>query len=293
MNVKLLRSLQVFVRVADKGNMSTAAKSLHMTVSAISQHLRKLEQDVGLSLLNRNTRNISLTEAGRIYYQTSLELIETSMRAHAAIEQLQSEPAGELNVIAPEGFGGGLLSEPLRSLITDFPRMRIKLTVTGEPNDMIASGMDLAIGFNPMSDANFDTYPLAKWQRILCISADHPLNNAKTVPDDLLKHNHIAHRLLKEYSLSRNGKSVYPLPACRMEVNSMQTLIQLTKDGLGYAVLPEPEIRHFLKDGSLVHLMPDYTLPDYNVYAITSKHEVTPPKTRAAVKCLQDWFSSI
>lgn len=294
MNVKLLRSLQVFVRVAEEGNMSTAAKSLQMTVSAISQQLRKLEQDVGLSLLNRNTRNISLTEAGRIYYQTSLELIEIAQKAQAAIEQLQSEPAGELSVIAPEGFGGGLLSEPLRSLITQFPKMRVRLTVTDEPTDIIASGMDLTIGFSAMPDANYESYPLARWQRILCVSGDHPLVGKKNlIPEDLALHTHVAHKLLREYDLSQHGKAVYSLPRSRVEVNSMQTLIQLTKDNLGYAVLPEPEIRHCLEDGSLVQLFKDYSLPDYSVFAITPKQDVIPPKTRAAVASLQSWFSEI
>ena len=78
MNMKLLRSLQVFIAVAESGSMSVAARSLHMTVSAISQQLRKLEQDIGLSLFNRNTRSLSLTEAGRIYYDTSKQMLKTA-----------------------------------------------------------------------------------------------------------------------------------------------------------------------------------------------------------------------
>ena len=129
MNTKLLRSLQVFVAVTDSGSMSVAARELHMTVSAISQQLRKLEHDIGLSLFNRNTRSLSLTEAGRIYYETSKQMLQTAELAQQKIESLQDDPTGKINIIAPEGFGGGLLSEPLKKLCEEFPKITISLTV--------------------------------------------------------------------------------------------------------------------------------------------------------------------
>lgn len=92
MNTKLLRSLQIFVEVANTSNMSIAAKKLHMTVSAISQQLRKLEQEIGLSLFNRNTRHISLTEAGHIYYKTSMELIRVQKRLSTRLSNFRKHP---------------------------------------------------------------------------------------------------------------------------------------------------------------------------------------------------------
>ena len=170
-----LRSLQIFVEVAESGSMSIAARNLHMTVSAISQQLRKLEQDIGLSLFNRNTRNLSLTEAGRIYYDTSKKMLDTAVEAQERIETLQDAPSGKVNIIAPEGFGGGLLSQPLRKLSEDFPKIDISLTLTDRPTDIIVSGADLLLGFTPVSDTNFSSLELATWRRILCVSADHPL----------------------------------------------------------------------------------------------------------------------
>ncbi len=293
MNVKLLRSLQVFVKVADTGNMSTAAKSLHMTVSAISQQLRKLEQDIGMSLFNRNTRNMNLTEAGRIYYRTSQELLATAAQAHREIEQLQQVPTGELKIIAPEGFGGGLLSQPLHMLSRDFPKLSISLTLTDEPTDMIASGGDLLLCFAPMPDSNFTNWHLATWDRILCVAGDHPLAKSDlTSPDELAAHCHIVHRHLEQYVAEHHDGRTYPLPTSPLDVNSMQTLIQLTKDGIGYAVLPEPEVRHCLREGTLKRILPDWQLPDYSVYAVAPRHDAVPPKIEAARACLQNWFST-
>lgn len=245
MNNKLLRSLQVFVAVTDSGSMSVAARELHMTVSAISQQLRKLEYDIGLSLFNRNTRSLSLTEAGRIYYDTSLKILETSALAQQKIESLQDLPTGKINIIAPEGFGGGLLSEPLRKLCDEFPKITISLTLTDEPKDIIASSADLVLCFAPVSDTNFSSLKLATWDRILCVSTEHPLADTKlSTPEQLSEHIYISHRHIEEYVMRHEKEGEFELDAQRIHVNSMQTLIQLTKDSVGYAVLPEPEVRH-------------------------------------------------
>ena len=294
MNSKLLRSLQVFVAVTDSGSMSVAARDLHMTVSAISQQLRKLEHDIGLSLFNRNTRSLSLTEAGRIYYHSSKAMLETAEHAQQQIESLQDEPTGKINIIAPEGFGGGLLSEPLQKLCAEFPKITISLVLTDEPKDIIASSADLVLCFSPVSDTNFSSLELATWERILCVSSSHPLaSQHNSSPQALSEHLYIAHRHTPEYVMKHNTLGDHELDAQRIDVNSMQTLIQLTKDGVGYAVLPEPEVRHLLKTGEMTQLCKDWELPNYTVYAVTPKRDLIPAKINAVITCLQDLFSQI
>ena len=293
MNTKLLRSLKVFVEVADTNNMSMAAQNLHMTVSAISQQLRKLEQELGVSLFNRNTRSISLTEAGQIYYQSSMELITVAERAQQKIEQLQETPSGKLKIIAPEGFGGGLLSNPIKDLLTAFPKISVSLVLTDEPYDVIASGVDLAITLEAVSDVNLHCQHLASWQLLLCAAGSHAL--AKRMPgspEALREHCHIGHSDLDAFSLTHEGNT-HVLNYPRMEVNSMQALIQLTQDGLGFAVLPEPEIQQQLSNGELVHILPQWQAPTYQVYAVSPKHDAMPVKTQAAVEYLKAAFSRI
>ena len=294
MNTKLLRSLQVFVAVTDSGSMSVAARELHMTVSAISQQLRKLEHDIGLSLFNRNTRNLSLTEAGRIYYDTSKQMLQTAELAQQKIESLQDNPTGNINIIAPEGFGGGLLSGPLKKLCEEFPKITISLTVTDEPKDIIASSADLVLCFAPVSDTNFSSLKLATWKRILCVSDKHPLASISlSSPEELNDHAYIVHRHIDDYVMKHDSKGVFELDSQRIDVNSMQTLIKLTQDNLGYAVLPEPEVRHLLKSGEMKQLFNEWELPDYTVYAVTPKQDLMPAKISAAITCLQDLFAQI
>lgn len=294
MNTKLLRSLQVFVAVTDSGSMSVAARELHMTVSAISQQLRKLEHDIGLSLFNRNTRSLSLTEAGHIYYITSKQMLETAEQAQKQIESLQDEPSGKINIIAPEGFGGGLLSEPLQNLCEAFPKITISLTLTDEAKDIISSSADLVLCFSPVSDTNFTSLELATWKRILCVSAAHPLSREDlTAPEQLSDHVYLSHRQIPAYVMKHKQHKAYDLDAQQIDVDSMQTLIQLTRDSVGYAVVPEPEVRHLLRSGEMKHLFPEWQLPDYTVYAVTPKHDLIPAKISAVIKCLQDFFSQV
>lgn len=292
MNMKLLRSLNVFVKVADAGNMSIAAKSLHMTVSAISQQLRKLETDIGLSLLNRNTRHLSLTEAGRIYYRSAVKMLDEARQAHFKIEQLQQTPSGELRITAPVGFGGGLLSHPLKQLLAEFPRIKVSLELTDYPDDVISSGADLAISLYDSQDTNLHCEHLASWERVLCVAAEHPAAAVTTV-EALAQHEHLAHEQFQTMTLSSTIGENKVLPASVMLVNSMQGLIQLTCDGLGYAVLPEPEVRQQIASGKLIHLMPQWALPSYSVYAVFPRHQSIPAKTQAAIDCLRAAFSQI
>ena len=294
MNTKLLRSLQIFVEVANTSNMSIAAKKLHMTVSAISQQLRKLEQEIGLSLFNRNTRHISLTEAGHIYYKTSLELIGVAEKAQQQIEQLQETPSGKLKIIAPEGFGGGLLSEPLQALLSEFPKINVSLNLTDQDIDVISSGADLALSLEEVNDVNLHCRHLATWNLLLCVAGDHPLASKQNVGvEDLADYAYMSHRDLQDHLASTDKLHRIVPPKPRMEVNSVQALIRLTLDGLGYAVLPEPEVREYIKSGKLVNVLPEWKEATYNVYAIGPKHDATPVKTLAAVKVLQEAFAVI
>jgi len=292
MNIKLLRSLNVFVKVADASNMSIAAKSLHMTVSAISQQLRKLESDIGLSLFNRNTRHLSLTEAGRIYYRSAVKMLDEARQAHFEIEQLQQTPSGELRITAPVGFGGGLLSHPLKKLLEEHPRIKVSLELTDYPDDVISSGADLAISLYESQDTNLHCEHLATWDRVLCVAAMHPASEVETVAE-LSRHEHLAHEQFQTMTLNSTAGESSVLPSPAIAVNSMQGLIQLTCDGLGYAVLPEPEVRADIASGKLIHLVPEWRLPSYSVYAVSPRHHSVPGKTQAAIDCLRTAFSQI
>ena len=106
MNTKLLRALTVFVRIVETGSMSKAAVDLAMTTSAISQQIKQIELDIKLSLFNRSPRELTLTEAGEIYYQSCVTILTAAKQAGEKLQFLQNSPSGQLKLVAPVGFGG-------------------------------------------------------------------------------------------------------------------------------------------------------------------------------------------
>ncbi|MGD8177273.1 LysR family transcriptional regulator [Marinimicrobium sp. ARAG 43.8] len=297
MHSKLMRSLKVFTRTVELGRMSAAAEELHMTTSAVSQQLQKLERDLGLSLFNRNTRQLSLTEAGRVQYQSCRTILATAEQAQEDIEALQKTPSGKLKIIAPVGFGGGLMSEPMKGLLEDFPKLRLEMTFTDEPPNLIRAGADLALRIGPLADSSLVARHLVDWRMVLCVAPKHPLAQREVrSPTDLPDDGYIGHireRQIESVMVSPEGRETLGLPRPRMVINNMQVVIRLIQDAVGYALLPEPEIQDDLKAGRLIQLLPDWQPPSYSVYAVAPSRETMPAKTRAVIDRLQAWFAEV
>ncbi|GGF73174.1 LysR family transcriptional regulator [Alteromonas lipolytica] len=294
MNAKLVKALNVFMSVADTGSLSQAAKAMHMTVSAISQQLRKLEDDIGQQLVNRNSRHLSLTEAGRIYYRTSESVLEMARQGQQEIDALIHSPSGELKILAPEGFGGGLLSKPLQQLLQSSQRISVTVTLGEGYEDIVSTGADLALGLAPIENDGFKSCLLATWPQMLCVAPSHPLAQQQIAhPEALVKENFMVYEHLPSHELTGVNNATYLLSRPKLSVNSMQALIQFTVDGLGYAVLPQMEVQHYLDKGELVQILPEWTLPDYRVFAVVADRITIPAKTREAITLLESYFASL
>lgn len=297
MNNKLTKALRVLAKTVETGSMSQAALQLNMTASAVSQQISKLEQDAGLSLFNRSTRKQTLTEAGQIYYSSAKQLLATAEEAQRQLERLQHTPSGQLKLIAPIGFGGGLLSHPIKQLIEEFGEINIDLTLTDDPVDVIASGTDLAICIGPLTSSNLIARHLARWNLVMCVSHKHVLAGAViNHPDQLRDFTYVGHtsvsRRYNELSHAASGQS-FELEPPRVRVNNMQAVIQLTLDGFGYGLLPEPEVREHLKRGRLINLLPEWQMGSYDVYAVTPQRNSIAAKTQAAIANLRQWFDNV
>ena len=282
MNPKMIRSLKAFTRTVELNSMSAAANELHMTVSAISQQLQRLENDNGISLFHRNTRSLSLTEAGQVFYQSCLDMLAIAAKNQERWDQLTNQPQGQIKIIAPVGFGGGLLSEPLKQLQQEFTNVSFQLHMTDEPIDLITSGADLAIRIGPLADSTLYARHLADWHLIPCIAAEHPaaknlIKSFKDLPEGCFI-GHIPSLPNKDF------------PKPKVLLNNMQTVVQLTLDGVGYALLPEPEIKHYIESGRLLRLLPEWEGSPYSVHAVLPIKDNIPAKTERTIEVLSHFF---
>lgn len=294
MNTKLFRALSIFVRIVETGSMSKAAHDLAMTPSAVSQQIKLIERDVNLSLFNRSPRELTLTEAGEIYYQSCLEILSAAQQTSERLQFLQNRPSGQLKLVAPVGFGGGMLSTPLKQLTNQYPDFDVQLFLSDEPVDMIRSGIDLAIAIGPLDDSSLVARPLADWPLALCVHKDHELANfTNLAPWELTNYTRIAHSSA-EFPLTHYlGEQTTELPKSRIVVNNMQSIMQLVCDGVGYAILPKPEVKSLLDNGELVELCNSWRLPSYSVFAITPQRDILPAKTKVAIEILKQYFDKV
>ena len=295
MNRNMVKGMIVFAAIAEKGSMSAAATQLNLSSSAVSQQVAKLEMDMGISLFHRNTRHLTLTEAGTLFYENCIKIIKIVESAEHQLHSLKGTPSGELKIAAPVGFGGGLLSQPLAHLLAAHPQISLNLQLQDGPIDIVNEGIDLAICIGPLSDSNLIARPLADWRMLLCVAPNYiPQHQSLQHPDELQGFNRISHSYAKpEFLTHSQTQERIELPAQRINVNNMQTLIQLTLDGLGYAVLPEPEVHQYLASGQLVTLLPDWSLRTYSVYSVTSARDKQPAKVKEAIAALSQYFSQM
>jgi DNA-binding transcriptional LysR family regulator len=162
----MVKAMLVFATTVEKGTMNAAARQLCMSTSAVSQQIFKLEQQLGLGLLNRSTRALTPTEAGKLFYQSCVQMIALADETELQLSRLKDGPAGELRIAAPVGFGGGLLSEPLRRLLEAHPGIQLSLQLQDETVDLVGSGIDLAICIGPLADSALVAHHLADWQML-------------------------------------------------------------------------------------------------------------------------------
>lgn len=294
MNGRLLKSLNVFVNVADSGTMSAAAKMLDMTVSAISQHLSKLEQDIGLSLFNRNSRQLSLTEAGRIYYRTSLTLLDTAEQAQHQLEQLQGTPSGDLRLKVQVALGAATLSTPIKQLIQDYPQLNVSLQFCCDSEKHGNFDADILLSDTASTVSNQSTTQIGNVRQSLVVARHHPLAQFDSVTSqDLDQHLHIALAGQHHAVFKMGQRKAQTLAASRLTVNNLSSMLQMVRHGLGYAVVPQSDVQSELDAGTLVSLATPGILPTYKLFAITPSGATVTPKSHIAIDYLQRHLSAI
>ena len=287
-----LKRMAIFATVAESGSMSGAARALGMTTSAVSQHIRQLEAETGVTLLHRSTRKLALSEAGRLFYQGCADMLQAARQAEQRLSELRDAPVGELRIATPTGFAGQPLTAALAPLLAAHPRLSLRLFVSDRRIDLIEHRIDLAIRIGAPQDSSLIARHLADWRNILCAAPDYLARRpAPVTPAELLQHDWLA--LDAEQGMhtvelcQRDGEALRLKVTSRIASSDILSIRALTLAGLGISAQPEPEIRRELARGELVPLLPDWQLPGSGVYAVTPRRGAQPAKVRHAIDALR------
>ena len=293
-----LKPLAIFAETVAAGSMSAAARRLGMSPSAVSQAIRLLEAQGGVTLLHRSTRKLALTEAGERYYPHCKRLLEAAHAAAESLQQARDAPTGELRVSAPVGFTNHIAAA-LAPLLEEAPHMRLCLRVDDAMIDLIDARIDLAIRVGKLADSNWVARRLCEFEVILCASPDYlERHGTPAAPPDLATHQWLA------FERETRGPIALDLHAPdgrheRLEVeprivsNNQIALQQMSEQGMGIARLGHADVYPRLQQGALVRVLAPWQLPALPVWAVTPKREGEAAKVRFAVKYLKRYFAAL
>ncbi len=299
-SIDQLKRMAVFAEVVSCGSMTAAARQLGMTPSAVSQHVRQLEQSLGLALLHRSTRRLTLTEAGERYRAGCAAMVAAARSAEQALVRLRDEPEGELRLAAPIGFGGLLAAAlaPLRA----YPKLRLRLLLDDTLIDLIEQRVDMALRVGAMTDSSLVARKLGSMGRQLCASPAYLAEHGwPAEPNDLLLHDWLSWLPTKSSGAGGdvleidgpNGQRQTLRLEARAQASQVTALHALCMAGWGVGMAVSDDDHRALADGRLLPVLPGWRLADVPVYAVTPRRGDQPAKVRHTLDLLTAYFSRI
>lgn len=292
-----LRRMAVFAEVVAAGSLTAAARRLGMTPSAVSQHLRQLEGALGLALLHRSTRKLTLTEAGARYIEGCTAMVAAARAADQALARHRDEPEGELRIAAPIGFGS-LLAQALAPL-RSHPRLSLQLLLDDALVDLIDARADIALRAGSLPDSSLVARKLGSMATQMCAAPAYLTERGwPREPQDLASHDWLGGRPSSTGTQtlvlhSDGGEQASVTVTSRAQASQVTALHALCVAGWGISVVVSDDDRRALADGRLVPVLPQWRLPNLPVYAITPRRGEQPAKVRHALALLAAHFAKL
>jgi LysR family transcriptional activator of dmlA len=283
--------LNLFTLVARHRNLAAAARDLGVTPPSVSKRLAQLERRLGVRLLNRTTRRVSLTPEGELYLANGSRILDELAELEQLVTQSRGEPAGSLRVNASFGFGRRRVAPAVSKFIARYPAIKIQLHLSDRPVNLQEEGFDLGIRFGDVPDARINARLLVKNRRVVCASPGYvKAFGAPATPHDLTRH---ACLVLREnesaygtWHFTRGKKTETVKVDGPLSSNDGSTVLEWALDGRGIAVRSQWETEALVRDGKLIVLLNDWTLPNADVHAVYLERHQLSAKLKTFVEFL-------
>lgn len=289
-----LDGIAAFARVVDCGSFSAAARRLNISKSAVSAHVQRLEERLGIRLLNRTTRQLSLTEAGAAYYRHCARILAEAEAAEQAAGALQREPRGTLRISAPDTFGWMHVAPAVPSFLKSYPGLTVDIRLSPIYVNLVDEGLDLAIRIGILEDSALVVRRLASSRLVLCTAPAYlEKHGAPREPHDLAGHNCLCADLQTwgdEWRLSGRGGEVRVAVGGSLRSNNAETLRTASLEGIGIAALPNWAVADELRSGALLRVLPGWEAPVSTIYAVYPGNRLMSKKVGAFVDHLARHF---
>lgn len=294
-----LNQIASFVGVAEKSSFSDAAAEAGTNASTLSRRISKLEAALGVRLLNRTTRQVSLTEPGRLYYQECQHILESVAAADAMVSAFGSEPIGRLRISAPVAFGRLYLAKTATKFLSKHTNVHIELNLTDRVVDLIAEEYDLAIRIGQMRESGLVARKLTENRRVLVAAPSYlKAFGVPRSPADLTAHNCIQflNYSMRNWEFSRGSEVQQIAVGGNFSSDSSDTVYGALLAGCGIGLLAEYMCHPQLKKGELVQILPDWCPASASsIYAVFPSSRHLAQKVRTFIDLLasdlrgQEW----
>jgi DNA-binding transcriptional LysR family regulator len=283
-------SLTAFVRVVENGGFSAAARRLEMSTTMVSNHVQALEDRLGVRLLNRTTRKVSLTEIGQSYYERATQILSDLEQADDIASELQSVPRGTLRVHVATHMVP-FVAPVVAKLLSTYSELKVDLRMGEADVDLIEEGYDVALRMIPPPDSSLIVRSLATWRHVLCCSHDYLEQHGRVQKlEELAEHNcgrHLNYPFGDEWRfLDRKGTPASVRISGSFVTNSGEALRKVALEGAAVCLMAGFLIQDDLETGRLVRLLPEYRTVELSMNAVYPHRHHLSAKVRTFIDLL-------
>jgi DNA-binding transcriptional LysR family regulator len=277
--------IEALVAVVESGSFIAAGERLGVAKSMVSRRISQLESRLGSRLLNRTTRRLALTEAGRNFYQRAVQILADLDEAEQSVAAETTDLRGAIKLAAPLTFGLRHLSGAITDFLDAHPAIELNLDLNDRNIHLIEEGFDLAVRIGELQDSTLVARRLGISRAVTCASRVYLQHHGEPAhPDELRRHiglqySNIGYRLHWQYE-TPTGETVFGQPQIRIRANNGEALACAAVAGLGITTGPTFILGSYLREGSLVSILNDYRRPAVGIYALYPPGRMLPRRIR-------------
>lgn len=288
--------LGFFCLLVKQGSLAATARELNLTPPAVSRRLSQLEARLGVRLLNRTTRRISLTSEGEVYFANAQRILSDIDEMERLVSSSRAAPKGLLRVNAPLGFGRSYIGPAISAFTKAYPDVEVQLHLTDRPVSLPDEAIDVSIRFGDLPDSRLIAKKVAANRRLLCASPAYlRVAGLPAYPHELTQHQCIVLRQNESaygnWRLSRGKQTETVKVHGKLSTNDGEVALNWALEGHGILMRAEWDVAKYLRSGRLVQVLADYETPSADVYAVYLERLNLSAKVAYFVEHLRDYLS--
>lgn len=281
-----------FVAVVDSNSFTGASKVLRISTAQVSRQVSALESRLATKLLYRTTRKVTVTEAGKVFYQHCRQALDGLKEAEQALTNLQSYPRGKLRITAPTTYGENKIVPLVNNFIARYPELDVDCRLTNQKVDLVEAGFDLAIRLGKLEDSTMMAKQLGSRRQFVCAAPAYLAANGEPEQLSELDQHNCLKGTLEYWRFQERGQERNIRVNGNLSCNSGQALLDAALKGLGVVQLPDYYVQKYIKQGVLVSLLQNFQPEEEGIWALYPYNRHLSPKVKMLVEYLKEQLQS-